>query len=413
MIHKRFLPTIFTLICLFLSSESAQSQLSRRFEDYPDTLVLESYQEKGVSLFHAGAGFFNFRDTADLKKMAWFQSYPDKLIRYPDFIDSLKLGFVSVFLNPLKFYDPFTHEVKVQTNKNVVDQEILTVKGFVKGEEVFIIDQNDNQDLTDDAVRRFTPFEWYGTDKLIRCEFDIKVDGETLRKYGWLNLGLRDGDLLHFSSQHAVAEFSIGNKLFKIGVVDDNCSTFCYYKPQLAILAENGIQKDTLHKEDFVLKNEFIFLGKQPYRFHEFYSGSSTIILVKENEYEKKIGIQVGLLAPDFTIKTVAGQEIKRKDLSDKAIMIVNLTGCGGPETYEKYKAFAKKMGDVFHIIALEPKINKNLPGYLVDTEDSFNKDFYKKYRDAYSSYDCFHIGMDGRIKDVFNIFDWEKSMMK
>jgi len=135
--------------------------------------------------------------------------------------------------------------------------------------------------------------------------------------------------------------------------------------------------------------------------------------LTKEQEFEKQIGIQMGLLAPDFKIKTIKGESISKGDLKDKPLMIVNLSGCSGPETYKQYISFFDKFKDTFHIVALDSRISNKLPGILVDTEDPVNQDFYKKYRDAYSSYDCFQIGLDGRIKDFFNIYAWEKSMLK
>jgi hypothetical protein len=87
-------------------------------------------------------------------------------------------------------------------------------------------------------------------------------------------------------------------------------------------------------------------------------------------------------------------------------VIRTNAFKSGAPVFEEKYQ-------DKYHIIALGPRIHEDIPGILVDTDDEFNKDFYKKYRDAYSSRDCFHIGLDGRIKDFFNIYRWETTMLK
>jgi hypothetical protein len=240
----------------------------------------------------------------------------------------------------------------------------------------------------------------------------VTVNGAVIRKTGWKNVLLTRGYLLAFTSQYVIAEFSVNGVFYRIGVRDDNSTSFCYVRPQLALLTQNGIMKDTLTQRDIVHKNEFVFLENQPYHFHEIYNGCGTIVLTKEKEYDKQVGIQIGLLAPGFKIITVTGDITGNEKLTGKPIMIVNLTGCGGSETYDKYQKFFEKFSGEYHIVALEPKISKKLPGILVDTDDEFNKDFYLKYRNAYSSYDIFHIGLDGRIKDFFSIYDWEKSMI-
>ncbi|MFH0761005.1 MAG: hypothetical protein V2A67_05845 [Bacteroidota bacterium] len=400
---------LFILILAGMHSLSLSSQTSNQYLEFPDTLILKTHQEKGVSLFQPGAGSLEFRDSAELKKL---EVFPKDGIIYPKNLDSLKVTCFITYLYPLQFYNSISKEVATQSNRENRDRIILVVKGLYHGDEICIVDQNHNFDLTDDPIRKFTNTDWYDRDNLIPCEYDVMVDGAVIQKTGWKNILFTRGHLLEFTSQHVIAEFSVNGIFYRIGVKDDNSTTFCYVRPQLALLTQNGIMKDTLTQRDFVWKNEFVFLGDQPYRFLEFYNGCGTIVLTKEKEYNKQVGIQMGLLAPGFKIKTVTAEIIGNDQLTGKPIMIVNLSGCSGPETYEKYKKFFGKFSGEYHIIALEPKISSKLPGILVDTDDEFNKDFYLKYRNAYSSYDVYHIGLDGRIKDFFSIFSWETSMI-
>ena len=359
-------------------------------------------------MFSPHGSSLTFRDTTEYQKRDFF---PKDGIIYPKDLDSLKVRIFTTYFNPLQFYNPTSKEVATQSNQEIRDKIILVVKGLYHGTEVFIVDQNHNFDLTDDALRKFTNTDWFDRDNLIPCEYDVTVNGAVIRKTGWKNVLFAHEHLLEFTSQYVVAEFSVNDVFYRIGVKDYNTTGFCFSRPELALLTQDGIIKDTLTQRDIVQKNEFVFLGDQPYRFHELYSGCGTIVLAKEKEYDKQIGIQIGLIAPGFKIKTVTGEITGKEQLTGKPIMIVNLTGCGGPETYDKYKKFFEKYNGEYHIIALEPEINKKLPGILVDTNDEFNKDFYVKYRNAYSSYDIFHISLDGRIKDFFSIFDWEKSI--
>jgi len=383
------------------------SQSTRQYQEYPDTLVLTTHLEKGVGLFSPGAGRMQFRDTSEFKK---FDFFPAKEIRYPRNLDSLKMTVFSLYFNPLVFYPGKDGRPSVQSPQGRKDQIVLVVKGRLQGEGVVIVDQNHNFDLNDDPVRQITNTDWFDRDHLIPIEYDVIVDGTTIHKTGWKNILLAHGDTLDFASQHAIAEFSIQGVYYKLGVHDDNSSSFCSIRPQIALFTDLGLPKDTLTPREIAGKGEFVFLGPQPYRFHEFYSGSGTLILVKETQLDKQVGLQVGLKAPDFKIQPLTGEPLEMKNLT-KPLMIVNLSGCSGPSTYEKYKKFFGKFSGTHTIIALEPDIPKTLPGILVNTDTPFNKDFYTLYRNAYSSYDVYAIGTNGRIADYFSIYNWETSM--
>jgi len=393
-------------LILFLTT-GGQSQFSSQYHKYPDTLILETHLERGMGLFAGGAGPANFKDTSEIK--TW-EHFPETGFVYPMFLDGLKVNVLAVYFTALEFYDRSTHQIRKPSFRGKYDNFILLIKGDLNGEEVFIVDQNHNQDLTDDPIRKLSNFNWYNTQGLIRCDYEAVVNGKSIQKHGYLNIGVLHGSILMSAFQHAETDFSIDGRLFKVGVMDGNFNSIFFLRPKLALLGTDGVIKDTLTKSEIVSLGEYIFLGDQPYRFDRFYNGSGTLILVKEHEYNTRIGTQLGLLAPDFRVKTVAGDMVAKSDLKDKPLMIVNLTGCNGPGTFKQFDLFYEKFHEDYHIISLEPLINKDLPGILVDTEVEENHDFYKKYRDAYSSYDVFQVGLDGRIEDLFDIHDWEKS---
>lgn len=405
--QRLFLSTFLTSWLIFFSIPVVLAQTSSQYHIYPDTLILETHLERGMGLFSGGAGEAYFRDTSEMKK---WEHYPKSGFIYPKFLDSLKVNVLSVYFTPPEFYDPSIDQVSLPTFQGKYDKITILIKGHLNGKEVFIVDQNHNQDLTDDPVRKFSNLNWRNFDGLIRCNYEALVDGKNIMKHGYLNIGYLHGSIWKFASQYTETEFSIDGRLFKMGVMDGNFNSIFFLRPKLALLGTDGILKDTLTKREIVSLGEYVFLGDQPYRFENFHNGSGTLILIKEKEYDQQVGIQMGLLAPDFKVKKVDGEMITKSDLKDKPLMIVNLTGCNGPGTFKQFDRFYEKFHEDYHIISLEPRINKNLPGILVDTEVEENHDFYKKYRDAYSSYDVFQIGLDGRIQDVFDIHDWEKS---
>ena len=100
------------------------------------------------------------------------------------------------------------------------------------------------------------------------------------------------------------------------------------------------------------------------------------------------------------------------EDFSDKTILIANFSGCTR-QSYDLYKKIIDQYSDKFDIIGVEYDIKENIGGLMVDIKDSVNIDFYKNYRNAYSSYDCYLINSEKRIIDKFDIFDWEKTLNK
>ena len=159
---------------------------------------------------------------------------------------------------------------------------------------------------------------------------------------------------------------------------------------------------------DIINYGEYVRLGKDYYKFHDLYNGCGTIVLTKEERFDTIIGTQIGMLAPKFQCFTIHNDTISSDNLDwHKPILIANFSGCTG-RSYDKFNELNTLLGDTINIIGLESGINKDIGGILVDVEIEYNKDIYKKYRNAYSSYDCYLIDTNKRIIDKFDIFDWE-----
>jgi len=286
---------------------------------------------------------------------------------------------------------------------------ISIVCGLLEGDSVIVVDENFNRDLTDDSIRTIENFEWRNATNLIKCNYTIDL-GDTLRHdFGWIQIGRSThfGDVLQSTSQRFEAKLKIDNREFRLGCVDYNSNSFCFFRPQLALLSENDIERDSLAKRDLIEKEEFVKLGDHFYKFVDFYSGDGKIILVRETDYNSMIGIQVGLKAPDFKFLSIHNDTISSENLRNKKILIANMSACTA-RSYDKYKEIVKKFQDEMVIIGIESGAPGDFGGIMLNAEEEFNEAMYSKYRNAYSSYDCYLVGEDGRIADMFDIFDWK-----
>ena len=375
------------------------------FTSQTDTLFLQTTRMKGDSLFNLGASYATFRDTNDLKQLEGFNYYPDYTIVYPENIEKMELGFIILMFDSLSYFDPATKQVLKQQNFSLADRQVLMIKGLMKDSEIFIIDQNNNKDLTDDTIRVFQDWNWKSDANLIPIRYKVDFGNKIIIETGWYKIGLDRGRLLCSPSQFLMSEFTIDNEVFVLGVADNNNFTFDFYSPIMYPFVENGISRDTLIMGDIVKLNEYIKLGGSYYKFDNLYNGSGTIVLSKESNFDRLVGTQIGMIAPSPEFKTISGETYNIKDFSDKPILIANISGCS-PRSYNLYKKIVEKYSEKIHIIGIEYSINEKMGGLIVDISDSVNNDFYINYRNAYSSYDCYLINTEYRIIDKFDIFN-------
>jgi hypothetical protein len=385
---------------------------TNNYSSESDTLYLESVKLKGDGIFKLGASGATFRDTSEWKNLDWFDYYPDYHFECPDSVSDLKLGFQFLMFDSLEYFDESKQKVFYQQNYSLTDRQILMVKGKRNDKEVLIVDDNNNKDLRDDSIRQIKEWDWNSDKNIIDIKYQIDYGSMIVQDTGWYKLGVFRNSLLESTSQHLQSNFKIDNISYSVNVADDNSSTFCFLKPMIYQVSDNGIDRDTLILRDIVTQGEFIKLGKFYYKFQKLYNGNGIIVLTKEKNFDKLTGTQVGMIAPEFICQTVSGDTINSSNLHDKSIVILNSCGCGGDKfSTQAYYDIRKQYSNDIHIFRLDSGIDKNLDGLQIDTEDKFNSDIYKKYRNAYCSRTCYLINKEGRIEDKFDVRDWKTSL--
>jgi len=318
--------------------------------------------------------------------------------------------------------DSFPHPITIPENIIDVQRTYLStdfrastkfyvdiIQGKLNQEKVFVIDENNNKDLSDDPVRPFRSIIWNSE--------EISEDST------WLRIGTTSGeDLWKGNSEHLVGAFSIDSENYQVRIVSPRSGDFAYptiiregmpmqIAPNLALISHNSIKKDTLTERDILKIGEIIKLNDLYYRYESISHFGDSLLLVKENNFDNLVGTQVGMIAPDFQGITVAGDAIDSKMLHDRTLVIVNSCGCGGDkESTEAYFDISDNYGESdVHIIRLDDGIDKSLTGLHLDMNDSLNTDVYHKFRQAYCSRTCYVINMENRIIDKFQVKQWKE----
>lgn len=404
---------ILIFITLFSYEYSIKAQKLNVFSSQMDTLVLETKKIKGYGMFPAGAGKLYFKDTVERY---------DYTVIFPRDISQIKLTTHHIDIKPFEFEWCKKGEFnKTELLKSVLDNKIDTLNlptkrdntiaimsGRKGAELVFIVDENNNKDFRDDSIRIYHKMDWKST-KLIKCKYQVYDGNKMINDSTWVNIGTLGGDeLWFFVSNHLETNFSIDNESYQIGIVDEH-SSFCFDDPIFALTAQNGVEKDTLLKTELLQKGEYVKLKNTYYQFADISNDGRYITLIKENDFNSKIGTQVGMIAPNFKCKTTTGEFIDSNNIKDK-ILLANISGCTST-SYDKYNQLLIAYSDKIYILGIESGVSKKIKGKLIDVEDEYNKGLYEKYRRAYSCYDCYLINTDGRIIDKFDIFDWEKNL--
>lgn len=394
------------LIAISLSNCINRKPQANIFFSSDDTLIIESVKIEGNGLFMVGAGELNFRDTTEwTESFDWFNFQ----FTYPENLQNVKIGLTSIAFNPLRYFDNANQDT-IQLNTSRQENIIGIARGNIGKDEVFILDENNNRDFRDDSVRKFIQFDWNNDENLIKCKYSIERKDGFNADSGWIKIGHWRGIILKHTSQHFESSFSIDNTNYIIGIADDNSSSFCFFRPVFAILSENYVRRDTLMARDLLRPGEFFRLGKSFYEINDFYSGSGTLKLVRIDDFESIVGIQIGANAPSFEFISVSGDTIRSQSYENHELLIANVSVCS-PRSFDELNKINAVLDNDLKVFGINSGVNKDLNGIIVDVENEFNEDLYFNFRNAYSSYDCFLIGSDGRIKDKFSIFDWESHL--
>ena len=264
--------------------------------------------------------------------------------------------------------------------------------------------------------------QWKSINSLIGFNYEIFNGSEIVPAHSWVNIGKSkgNGDLLSFVSQHISSTYTIDEKSYTIAVSDGqwNCS---FDEISIAIIEENGIKKDTLVTQDYLKRGEYLKLGTHYYKFENIANDGSNITLIKEDNFESKIGTQIGMIAPDFKCHTTQGDTISLSKYKGRYLLLANISACWSPiSSYKSYKDLTEAYSQKIEFLGIDNSPDflqrnikdLNLIGKFIIAEDK-NISIQKNYRPDYCSRICFLISPEGRIADKFEIFDWEKSLTK
>jgi hypothetical protein len=412
------------LFPVFILTISCQQKCIEQnsFTSKKDTLLIITSKAKGVGVFTPGTIPLNARDTA---------SYFISDIIYPTGIDSLQRSERSVDF-VMKYYydykrglDRLLRYVNEDIEYNYLDTtrclsekqcQINILEGYLDGERVLIVDENNNWDLSDDSIRNVDEIELDDPDDFVEFVYRIYNGKEVVVEKSWLGFRVIDGRVFWGKREHIVAEFAIDDKTYKIGIGRPNAYDFVYdYESMTPYLLQFFALDDTAVEYDFLRSNfyqlgQYINLNNQYYCLQQLSRDGKELTLVKESDFPSKTGTQIGMIAPVFCCVTQNGDTIRSENLKDKGLMIVNMCGCGGDyESIQAYFDIEKEFGEEYHVIGVDSQDVGVSSGILINSDIPFNEQFYKDYRQMYCSRMIYVINKDYRIEAKFLSQEWKE----
>jgi hypothetical protein len=384
----KILLKIFLLTAVLNQGCGSDKESPNHFSSSVDTLLIRTKKYKGDGMFSLGVIPLDFKDTTEEFSNS---------VTYPKQITNIKRIEMST-----DFWAEEAHYIDIMS-------------GNTGGKEIFIVDENNNKDFTDDSVRLYKPIKWRSTDDLIKCKYLISDGHGIAEDSSWIRAGTWNNQLWCGRSEHLIASFTINKEEFKVGIIDIRAGCFIYGEfPEIALLSHNSETKDTLFQKDILQEGEFLNLNGNYYRFENITNNGSYITLTKEENFNREIGTQIGMIAPEFICKTVKGDTVNSSAFHDRIMVIVNSCGCGDDRlSTEAYYDMRKEYADNIHILRLDSKIDKGLEGLQIDVAEEFNSDIYNKYRKEYCSRMCYVIDKNNRIIDKFPVSHWKSDLPK
>jgi peroxiredoxin len=343
-----------------------------------------------------------------------FYKYP---VIFPKNISDIK--FSHEIIDFKKFdYDDY-HNKKSWNNPILKDNSICMMLGNKGNKSILIVDENNNKDFRDDSIRLVQDYDWNKPAKLIKIKYKIFNGIEMSEDSSWTTIRTRNNnEFIFFVSHHLESNFYIDKQQYQVGIVNFH-SGFCFNDPIIALTGQNRVEKDTLLEMDLLKKNEFLKLKDTYYRLDSVSNDGKFVTLVKENDFNNKIGTQVGMIAPDFNCKSIEGDSIRFKDYKGKYLLLINVSACYSKESsYTCYKDLTEAYRGKLEFLGIDKSpvfLNNSikelkLTGNFVDANE--NK-MIQAYRPEFCSRTCFLINPEGRIIDKFEIFDWKTNLSK
>lgn len=407
--------TIYLLIIFSLIMGCSQKKRStNQFSSSDQELTLKTHQRKGVGLwmYFAALNALNFNDSAqydvivpsELTDISYAYAIVDyNILAYKNYIASGRE------IN--KYWSNLISESKIDTSNllSYKDNSICIIEA-VKGQDtVFLVDQNNNKDFRDDTIRVWKELDPF-TEDLVKVDYRIYNGKEYVTSSKWVSIGLWEGLKQYISTQHNTSKFQIDSSQYEIDIFD-RYSRFDFSDPRMVASSQLPKSSEAVHEDDVIQIGEVLKLKEGYYRFASLTNDGSLVRLIKEDDFDSRIGLQPGMIAPKFKATTVNGDAIQLSDFLDKPVLVANISGCG-PETYHDFETILKETKGNLNVIGLEYGIDNDLGGTMIDVEDGPNNDIYKKYRNAFSSYNCYLINTDGRIENRFLVYNWKSNLI-
>ncbi len=422
--------TVILLILLLQYSCLNQKNINQ-FSSYADTLILKTEKIKGCGFFTPGSGSLVF-NPPDANIYGIEYNLPEEFddpkvaVTVLDFKQEALKNFLKGELKKKSFnigYHFLGGDTTLLPDKAAEVNYLSILKADKDGEEIMIVDQNNNYDFKDDTIRNIPEIDWGANNALIEFEHEIFNDSAIITAISWANIGYSHigENILCFTSQHYVSRFKVNGDQYAIGAYDRQWNT-AFYFPRLSLIEHLGIPKDTVMPADIIKPGEYVNLNNNYYRFNDITNDGSYIILIKDIYISKKTGTQVGMKAPDFAFMTINSENISLNDFLGEYIVIANTTMCFSEEDlFLAYKNFSDKYYNHINFICLnrtdslfkEIAKDYDLKGNLVIISDKTINEGLDKYRPDVSSRECFLINPEGYIIDKFNLFDWESHLEK
>ena len=402
-------------------------KLVNHFNSLNDTLIIQTEKNRGYGMILQGESYFDILDTienqdfkiivpVDITQIKVAKAVIDfKPFWYRNLRD-VKSDYLLTFLK-----DYFPSKIDTLNIPSIKDNTISIITGLRGKDTIFIVDENNNKDFRDDSIRLLHRINSKSTSQLIKCKYKIYNGEKMVEDSSWVNLGTDRNNKLSYKVAHYLkATLFIDHQKYEIHVVNGRpFSRFCFDSPILAITEQNEIKKDTLQDADLLKKEDYLKLGNEYYRFKDVSNDGKYITLIKESNFNKKIGVQVGMLAPEFNCKSISGESIRLRDYRGKYLLIVNVSTCWSEESsYKCYRDIAESYKNKLEFLVLDNsqgvlrnniKILRLEGKFIVAEENDTSR--LKAYRPVFCSRTCFLINPDGRIMDKFEIFNWKRKM--
>jgi len=392
--------------------------VTNSFSSTNDTLTIETTKLKGIGILPSSSGPLYLRDTAD--------SFITSIV-YPAGITKLRRDEYCIDLKAHAYYSQkkggtFAWEkLAADIENNRIDTSVFLpeaenyiniLEGYVEDKKVVIVDENLNKDLSDDPIRLLDEIEFLNPDHFVEIRFPMSNGKEIVDEISWINFRTLEGyeelDIGQF--EHIVADFSIDEKQFRVASIQFNSGfTYDQYLPAtLLFVLMNDEENRVLNASDYLQLGQFVKLDDQYYCIEDISHNGGQLILVKEADFSSKVGIQVGLLAPEFSCITEKGDTLHSKNLKDKGIMVVNMCGCSGNNgVFKAYEDMLVEYGASYHILGVDSHFGPRTTGTLINSEHPFNEEFALNYRQAYCSFFTYVINKEYRIEKKFTTMSW------